>query len=622
MTRIPESYEIQKPLREYSNGHQPTASVKERYTIVVPLANPYTAPILLELASAIAGKDNGHILALVVTSGYGKEADDRVDQIYKIIRAVRKWEDTCEIELVKHPGMQVAAGILEIAQQYEANQILLGLSDPVRGQVELGDVAQAVTEHAPCDVLIYRDSDSPGFTRIVVPVGGSIASRVTVSMGVRLAKGTDRPCEALHVYTNHRPEWESRMRVEKMLASVRGYNIVQTKVVGGINEADTVLGNIGENDILVVGKSERSSLEKWLYGNTAQRLLDRAPGPVLLVARSQEHSADQAQNRRRLSWLRPVLADIEQDQIVWGAQDTAAPSLDYFVLIIVASMLASLGLLLDSGAVVIGAMLVAPLMGPIVSFGVGLVTARFRLLRQAAVTVALGILTAFAVGFILGKLVPLNAPTQELLGRGYPSILDAGVAVGAGFIAAYATARRGIPAALSGVAIAAALVPPVNAFGLNLAFGETRLALGAALLFCANMVSIALVAALVFFWLGMRPRRLPNYRHRLRYAAILTTLVLMVPVLVIMLNFGRRVSTERISDSAVKAVLAPAQVLDIAVVDHDPVVVQATIMTSDELPRETVNIAQDILSSDLGEPVKLQVIVHRVVEGSISQRPE
>ena len=260
MTRIPESYEIQKPLREYSNGHQPTASVKERYTIVVPLANPYTAPILLELASAIAGKDNGHILALVVTSGYGKEADDRVDQIYKIIRAVRKWEDTCEIELVKHPGMQVAAGILEIAQQYEANQILLGLSDPVRGQVELGDVAQAVTEHAPCDVLIYRDSDSPGFTRIVVPVGGSIASRVTVSMGVRLAKGTDRPCEALHVYTNHRPEWESRMRVEKMLASVRGYNIVQTKVVGGINEADTVLGNIGENDILVVGKSERSSL--------------------------------------------------------------------------------------------------------------------------------------------------------------------------------------------------------------------------------------------------------------------------------------------------------------------------------------------------------------------------
>ena len=598
--------------------YTPPVSQTERYTIVVPLANPFTAPVLLELASVIAGKESGQVVGLVVLTGDTRADEEHVSQIDRTIRAVRKWEDTCEIDLVTHRTVQVAEGILEIAEKYDASQILLGLTDPVRGQVELGDVAQAVIDAARCDVLVYRDSGSPGFTRIVVPVGGSVASRVTVNTGVRLAMGTDRPCEALHVYTNHRPEWESRLRVEQMLASVRGYNVVQTRVVGGLNEADTVLSNINENDILVVGKSERSSLERWLYGNTAQRLLDRAPGPVLLVARSREHSEDQSQQRRFLSWLRPVLADMEQDQIVWGAQDTAAPSLDYFVLIIIASMLASLGLLLDSGAVVIGAMLVAPLMGPIVSFGVGLCTARFRLLRQAAVTIALGIVTAFMVGFILGKLVPLSAPTQEILGRGFPSILDAGVAVGAGFIAAYATARRGIPAALSGVAIAAALVPPVNAFGLNVAFGQTRLAMGAALLFFANMVCIALVAALVFFWLGMRPRRLDNDQHRRRYLSLVISLVMLVPALVILLNFGQRVSTELISPNDIKAVLAPAQVLDFEVVDHDPVVVRATVMTAEELPREAVTIAQDILSTDLGQPVQLKVIVHRVVEGRVS----
>lgn len=596
----------------------PHSDTAERHTIVVPLANPFTAPVLLELATVLAGKDNGHVVALFVTTPETPYSEEQFNQLDNIIRAIKKWDDTCDIELVTRRTSQIAAGIIETAEESGAQQILLGLTDPVRGFVELGKVVESVIDHAPCDVLVYRDSETPGFTRVVIPVGGSVASRVTVRTGLRLAKGTDRPCQVLHVYTNHRPEWESRVRIEKMLSGVQGHNIIQTRVVPGLNEADSVLSHTTENDILIVGKSERSELEKWLYGNTAQRLVDRAPGPVLLVARSAEHSEDQAQGRRRLSWLRPTLADSEKDQIVWGAQDTASPSLDYFVLIIVASCLASLGLLLDSGAVVIGAMLVAPLMGPIVSFGVGLCTARFRLLRQAAVTVVLGVLVALLVGFIIGKLAPLNAPTRELLGRGYPSLLDAGVALGAGFIAAYATARRGIPAALAGVAIAAALVPPVNAIGINLAFGEMRLALGAALLFTTNLVSIALIAGAAFFWLGMRPQRLDNSHRKRRYAYVLATFVLLVPVIVVLLNFGRQVSTELISPTALKALFAPAQVVNIEVVKHNPVVVQATILTAEEVRPETVTIAQDILSTELGEPVKLQVIQHRIIEGHIN----
>ncbi|MBZ0302287.1 MAG: TIGR00341 family protein [Anaerolineae bacterium] len=595
----------------------PSLETAERHTIVVPLANPFTAPVLLELATVLAGKEQGYVVGLLVLSEETPYPDDQISQMQNIIRAFRKWDDTCDIELITRRTPQIAEGIVAAAREFHARQILLGLTDPVRGYVELGRVVEAVIDEAPCDVLVYRDSDSPGFTRVVVPVGGSVASRVTVQIGLKLAQGTDRPCEVLHVYTNQRPEWESRARVERMLAAVRGHNIVQTKVLPGINEADSVLGYTNENDILVVGKSERSDLEKWLYGNTAQRLVDRATGPVLLVARSLEHSADQAAGHRRLSWLRPTLAEAEQDQIIWSAQDTASPSLDYFVLLIVASFLASLGLLLDSGAVVIGAMLVAPLMGPIVSFGVGLCTARFRLLRQSIVTVILGVMVAFLVGFTIGKIAPLDAPTKELVGRGFPSILDAGVALGAGFIAAYATARRGIPAALAGVAIAAALVPPVNAIGLNLAFGEMRLALGAALLFCTNLVSIALVAGAVFFWLGMRPQRLHSRHRRLRYASVLGIMALLVPVLVVLLNFGHQVSTELISPNAIKAVFAPAQVVNIKIVQHDPVIVQATILASDEVPRENVTIAQDILSSELGEPVQLQAIVQRIVEGHI-----
>ncbi len=592
-----------------------------RHTILVPLANPNTAPVLLELATVIAGKEQGRVIGLVVTANFEQANPQLIERFERTIRAINRWDDACEITLLTRRTASVSVGIMEVAHEYEVDQILLGLTDPVRGQVELGDVVETLVENAPCDVLVYRDSESPGFTRVVVPVGGSVASRVTVAMGVRLAKGVDRACEVLHVYASHRPEWESRMRVEKMLSSVRGHNLVQTKIVPGLNETESILSNTTENDMLVVGKSERSELEKWLYGNTAQRLLDRAPGPVLLVARSQQHTEDQTQTRRRLSWLRPILGEAEQEQILWNAQDTAAPSLDYFVLIIVASLLASLGLLLNSGAVIIGAMLVAPLMGPIVSFGVGLCTARFRLLRQASVTVLLGTFAAMLVGYLLGLLAPPNAPTAELLGRGFPSFLDAGVATGAGFIAAYATARKRIPAALTGVAIAAALVPPVNAFGINLATGELRLAFGAGLLFVTNIMCIAMVGAGVFFWLGMRPQKLEDQQKRWRYVTILATFVIVIPVLLVLLNFGRRVSSELISPNDVIAAFAPARVVDIEVVDHEPVIVKATLLVTDEEQSlEAVDIAQEILSNDLGEPVQLQVVVQRLVEGTTGGR--
>ena len=591
-----------------------SSSAETQHTIVVPIANPYTAPVMLELACAIAGREEGHVIALMINQGPEPIPQEHSDYIRKIIRTIRRWEHTCEIELLVHQHISVVRGILEIAQRYEAEQILLGLTDPDRGHVDLGPLVRAIIDRAPCDVLVYRDSASPGFKRVIVPVGGSVASRVTVKMGLRLSQGTDRPCEVLHVNTNNRPEWESQIRVEKMLAGVRGHKNLETRVVSGLNEADTVLANAGEDDMLVVGKSERSALEKWLYGHTTQRLLDRASGPVLLVARSPEHSRDQIENRRFLGFLRPVLADYEQEQIVWSAQDTASPSLDYFVLIIIASIIASMGLLSNSGAVVIGAMLVAPLMGPIVSFGVGLCTARFKLLRQAAITIILGASTAFTVGFLLGKLIPLSAPTQELLNRGFPSILDAVIAMGAGFIAAYGMARRGIPAALSGVAIAAALVPPVNAIGLNLAAGEMRLAMGAALLFFTNLISIALVAALVFFWLGMRPQRLENQQRRRAYFSIVITMVMIVPLVAILLQYGHRVSKELISPNDLMAVFAPAEIVNIDVISHDPVIVQATLLTSDEVSRETIRIAQDMLSSDLGQPVKLHVIVQRFVQ--------
>ncbi len=166
------------------------------------------------------------------------------------------------------------------------------------------------------------------------------------------------------------------------------------------------------------------------------------------------------------------------------------------------------------------------------------------------------------------------------------------------------------------MAIAAALVPPICALGLDLALGDLRLAAGAGLLFATNFVAIAVVGAGVFFWLGLRPRPLPHRKYRLRHTLLVAGMMLVLPVLTVLLNFGRQPSEARISESRLRAAFAPADVTSIEITEHDPLLVLVTVRTSTQgLPSGAMNLAQVILSEDFDEPVRLRVVLQRVIDG-------
>jgi uncharacterized hydrophobic protein (TIGR00271 family) len=335
-----------------------------------------------------------------------------------------------------------------------------------------------------------------------------------------------------------------------------------------------------------------------------------------MVSRAIDDAEIQALAKRRLSWLRPLLTETEQEHVVWLAKDTVLPTLDYFVLLVVAALLASLGLLLNSSAVVIGAMLVAPLMQPIIALGIGLCTARLNLMRKAIVTIGLSVMVVLIVGFLAGIFIAPDAATKEMLGRAYPSLLDAAVALASGFIGAYATARKDIPAALAGVAIAAALVPPICTVGLSMAIFEPRLAIGAGLLFITNLVCITVTTGAVFFWMGMRPTRLNSKTRRIRYATLLSGMLCILLLVGGLLNYTRKPSVERISETRLRAVFEPAELMGLQIVPEEPLMVIATLRTPEEIPSESVKMAQVMLSEDLDTQVRLRIVVQRVIDGS------
>jgi uncharacterized hydrophobic protein (TIGR00271 family) len=193
-----------------------------------------------------------------------------------------------------------------------------------------------------------------------------------------------------------------------------------------------------------------------------------------------------------------------------------------------AAAIAALGLMMDSPAVIIGAMVIAPLMSAIFGISMGVVQGDAQLLWQAAGTTVRGAGLAIAIGALIGLIVPLDVPTNEILARTRPTLLDLVVAIVSGMAGSYAQCRRDVLGALAGVAIAVALVPPLATVGIGLTLLSGTIAVGALLLFLTNLSAISAASSLVFMLFGFRPD--PGKSVRVFGRGVLGVLVLLIAV--------------------------------------------------------------------------------------------
>ena len=177
----------------------------------------------------------------------------------------------------------------------------------------------------------------------------------------------------------------------------------------------------------------------------------------------------------------------------------------FMTLLILATFIATFGLYINSASVIIGAMLLAPLMQPIVGVSMGLLRQDVSLFSDGLKSVAVGVLAVLASAMLIAWLLPLGELTSEMNGRLSPTILDMFVAIVSGVAAAYAKSNEKIIGSLAGVAIAVALVPPIAVAGIGLGWADWSMFGSAFLLFITNLVGIVLAASLTFLMLGFSP---------------------------------------------------------------------------------------------------------------------
>lgn len=597
-----------------TNKAEPTAP----RIVLVPIANPDNALNLLELGLELTTdntNENARVIALVVLNGEPNGSSETAGKIEDAVNALAA--DGKPVELRTRRTSSVARGIVDTANEVGAHLIVLGVSRGARGNSStLGAVVENVLLIAPCDVAIYRPGQQKQdvIKRIVVPTDGSKTARAAYGVAARISDYFGVGIEVMHAQESYRPSWEGRGRIAE---TIEGQAVAPAKqtLITASNAGEGILARLEPTDLVAVGYSSRSRFERWLFGDVSQRLLDGAPGPVILTVH--HHSTNEREGYVR-RWLRRFavrLTPSEQDEIVFEGYSLSTLSIDYLVLIVVSAMIASFGLLANSTAVIIGAMLVAPFMQPCIGFAAGLASGRVLIARKSFLTLLMGVVVAFIVAWLAGALVPNWQVTSEMAARTNPTILDAAIAFASGIMGAYATARKEIPSALAGVAIAAALMPPLCTFGLEMALGRPDLAVRAFLLFVTNIAFISAAAMMVFFALGMRPEFTPQTRRR-DYIAALVFTVLALPFLILMLNLSQRANEFAVVREVLSEGFPNTNIVDIEYREGDngEATVRARVESPYEITREEMVSVQTLLEARIDRAVDLALVTLPVLE--------
>jgi uncharacterized hydrophobic protein (TIGR00271 family) len=519
---------------------------------------------LLGLACSLARAHDGEVRLLTVTRSGARPSWLKLPLP----------EDDCDhvpVDEVVRSGTNVGAIILQEVRQIEPDTLVLGWSgQPQRGRYLLGRTLDPVIQTAPCDVIVLRGECVDSVQRVLIPVGGG--PDAPRSFDIARALAPEATLTALYVASERLGPSEAlvgRERLDTLMQGLRDPSHVQTRVVWAKGSVEGILDEAARGyDLLIVGAGRENVMGRFLFGDISQTISVNSPIPTMVVRHRLTYARSLVQRIwARVFGLAPTLTAQEQATVYRNVRRGSQPSTDFFVLITLASGIASIGLLLNSPAVIIGAMLVAPLMSAILGMGLSIVKGDGRFFWRALSTTIRGMLLAVFTGAVVGLIVPGASLTPEVLSRAHPSLLDLGVALVSGAAAAYAMSRPKVSAALAGVAIAAALAPPLTAVGIGLVLRQWWAAGGALLLFLTNVVSIVAAGGLTFFLLGFRPEpgrpgQTVLMRRGVRSIAVLL-LLLTIPLGVLTSRSLQELRLHQDIESALYAEIAPSSEIEL-----------------------------------------------------------
>jgi uncharacterized hydrophobic protein (TIGR00271 family) len=468
------------------------------------------------------------------------QPENNEELIQTAAKASREIKDQ-EVQLffIRHP--KPAKAIIQEIQTKNINFLCTGIDTSLPKDSPVNRLAVRLLRFAPCDIFVLDPGDGDGsrYRNIILPMGSGLKP-FTMQTAVQLAEKLDctvRPFEVGSYFGKDSKEVAQHSLISKLReAGIKESKSIQPIVALSGERWKSAVNRSRGSDLVLTSAAVVREVRRFRQEekNHTEPGSPRVPIGLMRPWNLESKSSLIGMIESHIfSWL-PRLAAVDRIDLFDRLQAGARWNVDYILMMCLSTAIASLGLIQNSTAVIIGAMVVAPLMTPLIGAGLSLVQGNLVFFRDAMRAMGFGITASLIISIFLGFIVPFEELSPELLARGAPTVIDLAVAFLSGAAAAYALARPSLLGALAGVAIAAALVPPLATVGI--AFSEFRwdIVEGAAILFVTNLVAIILGAAFVYRLLGIQGSRigvrLPLWVRRTVLLLVLLSVALTAPL--------------------------------------------------------------------------------------------
>ena len=481
-------------------------------TIIGVVPDPETATTVVAWVQALGDKGE-ETKFLCLETGFGGRTAQAVREALG-----EKGKDVSTVIAIDDP-----MPIPQILSHLRRREVRLLLTGPfelatVGGEAQTSD---ELVRSAPCQTfaLLYGNKPPSQIKRILfVPTaGGHDRSALRLVNRLRQRSGAPVTIGTVEDETGAKPGQTGERYIQALLHDASlDTAAFETRMVVDRLKHRGVLSLFEDHDLVVTGFNAASRVQplRQSLGDATVAIVKRAP-PL-----SKGAIAD---------WL-PRINPADHADLLHELRMGSMWGPDFVGMLGLASAIASLGLLQNSPAVVIGSMLLAPLMTPMIGLGLALGQADVRVMRLCGKSIGLGFLLTLAVSYLIGIITPAGVTLpDEVLARGGPNVLDLLIAVFAAAAATFAMARPNISGAIAGVAIATALVPPVCAVGISLAHGAWLNAFGAFALFFTNLIAIIVMSSFTLSLLGITASRaLPRHRRLAAVGRVSLVVLLLV----------------------------------------------------------------------------------------------
>jgi len=547
-------------------------------TILVPLSRPEQAAILSTFILPVARGEHARVILLhICPTLYDSNetfcAGDSAEDIPWLQAAATLFQDAdVTVQIERREAHSIAGGIRAAVREFKPD--LLAMSWRRSGPNKKDDdlTLRDLLMDVPCDLVVWRGNQAaPPPHRVLIPSAGG----PNVELGFRFAEDFHRSYGSKVLLLTVLPTSATDKEMAAARAALESRasialedlslprDAVELHVIRAKSPAAGILqmATPTHSDVVIIGASREGVIRRLRFGEISEKVAAQASVPVLVIKRPLPRRV--TLYRRvwdALMQVTPNLTEADKVEVYRESRRSSRATRDFFTMIALSTAIATLGLMLNAPAVIIGAMLIAPLMNAIIGMGLGVVQGDARLLALGFKTTLMGIGVTLLVSFLLELTIPFDTLTPEMIARSAPNLLDLGVALAAGAAGSYALARKNVSSSLPGVAIAVALIPPLATTGMALALAEWQVALGAGLLFLTNLVGIVAMSSWMFLSMDFKPEVTRQERMRLfarGWQAILVMILLItIPLAVVTVRQIQRQRSRNAIEAALNAEFA------------------------------------------------------------------